>query len=95
MSFCTNCGSENFNDARYCQECGSPINQVETGIADEELVKERAKSDSKNHDDSDKKFNTTMRNSGILTLGLGIFLSLFSLYSGLITIFFWSIIIID
>lgn len=41
-----------------------------------------------------KKFNNMMRNSGILTIGLGVFLSLFSLYSGLITIFLGALLLL-
>lgn len=51
----------------------------------------RAVSDGKKINDlnyNNEKFNKMIKNSGILTIGLGVFLSLFSLFGGLVTIFF-------
>lgn len=28
--FCTRCGAANVDDAKYCQECGNPLNKVDS-----------------------------------------------------------------
>ena len=90
--FCNRCGSENFDDARYCQECGNPINKVKRTIADEHVVNEKTKLTLT--DNKTEKIDSELRNSGILTLGLGVFLSLFSIYAGIITIFFGALLLL-
>lgn len=92
MVFCGKCGFENNNNARYCQECGYTL------INNSDVNKTSEVSDLSNHFQSDEKvekFNTEMRNSGLLTLGLGVFLGLFAdITAGLITIFFGALLLL-
>lgn len=79
--FCTRCGAYNIDDAKYCQECGNPLNKEDSTGKDQIQAK-------------NEKFNILMRNSGFLTMGLGVLVSLFSLSSGLITILFGAVLIL-
>jgi hypothetical protein len=79
--FCTRCGAANINNARYCQECGNPLNGEDCTEKDKIT-------------DKDEKFNILMRNSGFFTIGLGVLVSLFGLSSGLITILFGALLIL-
>jgi hypothetical protein len=76
--FCTRCGAANTDYAKYCQECGNILTANNTG-------KERIQA---------KKFDILMKNSGFLTIGLGAFISLFNINSGLLTIFFGALMLL-
>lgn len=79
--FCTRCGSANVDDAKYCQECGSLLNKVDSTEKDRIQAK-------------NEKFDILMRNSGFLTIGLGVFIGLFNLASGLVTILFGALLLL-
>ncbi len=68
--FCSKCGVENSDTARYCKVCGNSIDKIKTSIIDEKSVNDKNKYILM--DDKARKFNTMMRNSGILNIGLSV-----------------------
>ena len=92
MLYCPECGAANFDDAKYCQDCGNIISYMNPDGA---INNHRMNNQNNVFINKKKKFNSEMRNSGLLTLGLGIFIGLFlDMLSGLITIFFGALLLL-